>query len=161
MRNDLEAKLTEKTREVEQVTLHSIMAIAKTIEAKDTYTRGHSDRVARCSIEIAKRLGWDEKRLTDLHYFALLHDIGKIGVPDEILNKPMPISDDEYAILKKHSSIGGDILRNIRTIKNLYCGALYHHERYDGNGYPTGLSGENIPIEARIIAIIANITLKT
>lgn len=153
LRNDLEVKLAEKTKQVELVTLNSIMAIAKAIEAKDTYTSGHSDRVAMISVEIAKRLGWEEERIRDLNYMALMHDIGKIGVPDEILNKPMPLQDDEWEILKKHSTVGGDILKNIRTIQNLYYGALYHHERYDGKGYPNGLAGENIPVEARIIAI--------
>ena len=84
---------------------------------------------------------------------ALLHDIGKIGVPDEILNKPLPLEDEEYRILKQHSVTGGDILKNIGTFSNLKIGALYHHERYDGRGYPDGLAGENIPMEARIIAI--------
>lgn len=153
LRNDLEAKLEEKTRQVELVTLNSIMAIAKTIEAKDPYISGHSDRVALCSVEIAKRLGWDEERIKGLNYMALMHDIGKIGVPDEILNKPMPLKDEEYAILKQHSTVGGDILKNIRAIRHLYYGALYHHERYDGKGYPTGLAGEEIPVEARIIAV--------
>ncbi len=153
LRNDLEAKLEEKTKQVELVTLNSIMAIAKAIEAKDTYTSGHSDRVASISVEIAKRLGWEEERVRDLNYMSLMHDIGKIGVPDAILNKPMPLRDDEWEILKRHSTVGGEILKNIRTIHNLYQGALYHHERYDGKGYPCGLAGENIPIEARIIAI--------
>lgn len=153
LRHDLETKLAAKAREVELVTLNSIMAIAKTIEAKDTYTRGHSDRVAYCSVEIAKRLGWDEEHIRDLRYFALLHDIGKIGVPDSILNKPMPLTDEDFAILKRHSIVGAEILKDIGTIKNLFYGAMYHHERYDGKGYPAGLSGEDIPIEARIIAI--------
>ncbi len=153
LRNDLEVKLAQKAKEVELVTLNSIMAIAKTIEAKDTYTRGHSDRVAQYSVEIAKRLGWDEEHIRDLRYYALLHDIGKIGVPDSILNKPMPLSDEDFAILKEHTSAGAEILRDFGMIKNLYYGALYHHERYGGHGYPTGISGENIPIEARIIAI--------
>ena len=153
LRNDLESRLAEKTKEVELVTLNAIMAIAKTIEAKDNYTRGHSDRVAKCSVEIAKRLEWDETRIRDLHYMALLHDIGKIGVPDAILNKASRLENEEFDILKKHSVTGGEILGNIHTIDNLHYGALYHHERYDGKGYPKGLQGDDIPIEARIIAI--------
>lgn len=153
LRNDLESKLEEKTKQVELITLNSIMAIAKTIEAKDTYLSGHSDRVSYCCVEIAKRLGWDEEKIRDLNYMALMHDIGKIGVPDAILNKPMPLEDEDYEILKQHTTVGGDILKNIRTIRHLYYGALYHHERYDGKGYPTGLAGEDIPIEARIIAV--------
>lgn len=153
LRNDLESRLAEKTKEVELVTLNAIMAIAKTIEAKDRYTSGHSERVAKCSVAIAKCIGWDESRIKDLHYMALLHDIGKIGVPDEILNKPLPLADEEYAILKKHSVTGGEILKNIHTFSNLRVGALYHHERWDGKGYPEGIKAEDIPIEARIIAI--------
>lgn len=153
LRNDLESRLAEKTKEVELVTLNAIMAIAKTIEAKDNYTSGHSDRVAQCAVAIAKRLGWEESRIRDLHYMALLHDIGKIGVPDAILNKPLPLEEEEFTILKRHSVTGGEILKDIHTISHLRDGALYHHERYDGKGYPKGLSGEQIPVEARIIAV--------
>lgn len=153
LRNDLEAKLVEKTKEVEMVTLNAVMAIANTIEAKDLYTSGHSNRVAKCSVEIAKRMGMSEDDIKELNFKALLHDIGKIGVPDAILNKPMALADDEFAIIKKHPVIGGDILKNIAIVSNLHYGALYHHERYDGKGYPKGLMGDEIPYEARIIAI--------
>lgn len=153
LRNDLEAKLVEKTKEVEMVTLNAVMAIANTIEAKDLYTSGHSNRVAKCSVEIAKRMGMSEDDIKELNFKALLHDIGKIGVPDAILNKPMALADEEFAIIKKHPVIGGDILKNIAIVSNLHYGALYHHERYDGRGYPKGLMGDEIPYEARIIAI--------
>ena len=153
LRNDLEAKLVEKTKEVEMVTLNAVMAIANTIEAKDLYTSGHSNRVAKCSVEIAKRMGLPEEEVKELNFKALLHDIGKIGVPDAILNKPMALEEDEFAIIKKHPVIGGDILKNIAIVSNLHYGALYHHERYDGKGYPKGLMGDEIPYEARIIAI--------
>lgn len=153
LRDDLEEKLIEKTKQVELITLNSIMAIAHTIEAKDLYTSGHSNRVAQCSVSIARRLGWSEEDITNLNYSALLHDIGKISVPDVILNKPMALTNEEFAVLKKHPVIGGDILKSITTIPNVHLGALYHHERYDGTGYPSGIKGEDIPIEARIIAI--------
>lgn len=153
LRNDLEARLAEKTRQVELVTLNSIMAIANTIEAKDPYTSGHSNRVARCSVAIATRMGLDEETTKNLHFMALLHDIGKIGVPDEVLNKPLPLADEEFAIIKKHPTMGYEILKNITAISNVHFGALYHHERYDGRGYPAGIAGEEIPIVARIIAI--------
>lgn len=153
LRNDLETRLAEKTIQVELVTINSIMAIAKTIEAKDHYTSGHSDRVANFSVAIAKELGWDEERLKNLRYIALLHDIGKIGVPDTILNKPFPLADDEFTVLKNHAPVGAEILKDIHVIPNVQYGALYHHERYDGQGYPTGLAGKDIPIEGRIIAI--------
>lgn len=153
LRNDLQARLEEKTIELELVTLNSIMAIAKAIEAKDSYTRGHSDRVAMCSVAIAKKLGWDEEAIKNLKYTAMLHDIGKIGVPDAVLNKPEPLSEEEFEIIKKHTVTGGEILKDIRSIKNVQYGALYHHEKYDGTGYMSGIAGEAIPIEARIIAI--------
>ena len=152
-RNDLEAKLAEKTKQVELITLNAIMAIANTIEAKDRYTRGHSNRVARFCVEIATRMGMEEEKIKTLNFMALLHDIGKIGVPDEILNKPMPLDDDDFAIVKQHPTIGSDILKDITSIPDVHLGALYHHERYDGTGYPMGLKGQEIPIEARMIAI--------
>ncbi len=153
LQNDLEAKLEEKTKLVEKVSLNSIMVIANTIDAKDAYTSGHSLRVAKCSAAIARRLNWPEKDVQNLHYVALLHDIGKIGVPDAILNKPSKLSNEEFEIIKKHPVIGNDILKDIHVIKSVAEGALYHHERYDGRGYPFGLSGEDIPYCARIIGI--------
>lgn len=152
LRNGLEERLADKTKQVERVTLNSIMAIAHTLEAKDMYTSGHSKRVAQLSVTIAKRMGMSEEAINNLNFMALLHDIGKIGVPDMILNKPQPLSDEEFAVIKRHPVIGGEILQNITTITNVHIGALYHHERYDGTGYPMGLKGEEIPLEARIIA---------
>ena len=153
LRNDLESRLAEKTKQLELVTLNAIMAIANTIEAKDAYTSGHSNRVAKCSDAIAKKMGMSEDELRDLHFKALLHDIGKIGVPDAVLKKPFALDDEEFAAIKKHPVIGEEILKNITTIPNLHYGALYHHERYDGKGYPAGIEGQDIPYEARIIAI--------
>lgn len=153
LRNDLESKLEEKSRQLESVTIDMIMAIAKMLEAKDYYTSGHSDRVAMCSAAIARKLDWDEQRVQNLYHIGLLHDIGKVGVPDVILNKPMFLLEDEFAVLKKHSTTGAEILKGIYSIENIQYGVLYHHERYDGKGYPKGISGEEIPIEARIIAI--------
>lgn len=153
LRNDLEAQLQEKTRQVERVTLNSIMVIANTIDAKDAYTAGHSFRVAQCAEEIAKRLGWDENKRLNLHYVALLHDIGKIGVPDAILNKPLALTKEEFDVIRKHPVMGGEILKDIRMIPHVGEGALYHHERYDGRGYPTGLKGKTIPEFARVITI--------
>ncbi|MBP3603218.1 MAG: response regulator [Lachnospiraceae bacterium] len=153
LRSNLEMKLAEKTKQVEQITLNAIMAIANTIEAKDRYTRGHSNRVARYCVEIATRLGMSEEEIKALNFMALLHDIGKIGVPDEILNKPMPLDDDDFEIVKMHPAIGSEILKDLTSMPNMHIGALCHHERYDGKGYPSGLKGEEIPIEARMIAI--------
>lgn len=153
LQNDLEAKLDEKTKLVEKVSLNSIMVIANTIDAKDAYTSGHSMRVAKCSSAIARQLKWPEEDIQNIHYVALLHDIGKIGVPDAILNKPSKLSDEEFQVIKKHPVIGNDILKDIRIIRSVAEGALYHHERYDGRGYPLGLAGEDIPFYARIIGI--------
>lgn len=153
MRHDMEAQIQEKTRQIERVTLNSIMVIANTIDAKDTYTAGHSIRVAQCAEEIAKRLGWDENKRLNLHYVALLHDIGKIGVPDAILNKPLALTKEEFDIIRRHPVMGGEILKDIHMIPHVGEGALYHHERFDGRGYPTGLKGKTIPEFARVITI--------
>ncbi len=153
LRYDLETRLEEKTREVELVTIQSIMAIARTIDEKDKYTSGHSSRVAKCAVALAERIGWSEAECQNLHYVALLHDIGKIGVPDNILNKPSRLTDSEFAIIKKHPVMGNAILKDIKSIEHVNEGALYHHERYDGRGYPCGLKGEEIPITARIVGI--------
>lgn len=153
LQNGLESRLEEKTRLVEKVSLHSIMVIANTLDAKDEYTSGHSVRVARCAEAIARKLKWDEAEIQNLHNIALLHDIGKIGVPDAILNKPAKLSDEEFEIIKKHPIIGNDILKDIHMIKNVAEGALYHHERYDGSGYPFGMAGDEIPLCGRIIGI--------
>ena len=153
LQNDLEEKLEEKTELLEKVTLNAIMVIANTIDAKDAYTSGHSMRVAECSTAIAKRLNRPEKEVQNIHYVALLHDIGKIGVPDGILNKPGKLKPAEFEMIKKHPLIGNDILKGIHIIENVAEGALFHHERYDGHGYPFGLTGEKIPYCARIIGI--------
>lgn len=153
LRNHLEVQLQKKTDLLEQVTVNFIMAIANTIDAKDAYTSGHSLRVAKCAEEIAKALGWNEEQILNIHYIALLHDIGKIGIPDAILNKPSHLTEDEFNVIKMHPVIGHEILKDIRIIEQVSEGALYHHEKYDGTGYPNGLKGEEIPICARIVGI--------
>lgn len=152
-RNHLEKMVYKKTKEVEAISIQAIMAIANTVDAKDVYTRQHSMRVAKYSREIAKRLGWQDEEVANLYNMALLHDIGKIGIPDAILNKPARLTDEEFTIMKTHTKIGGEILKDITVIENVAGGALYHHERYDGHGYMLGLKGEEIPIFARIIGI--------
>lgn len=131
----------------------TILSIARTVDAKDSNTSEHSFRVSQYSVAIAKRYGFDEKQCENLRQMALLHDIGKIGIPDAILNKPAKLSDEEYEIMKSHVVRGGEILKDFTLIENVNVGALYHHERYDGKGYCAGLKGEEIPIEARIIGI--------
>ena len=146
-------ELQKRQEELRSVMAQAFSAIAGTIDAKDRYTRGHSSRVAEYSVALGKKLGLSKTELDNLYYTALLHDIGKVGVPDEILNKNGPLSDEEYAIMKKHPTMGGKILRNITMIGEIQEGALYHHERYDGKGYNGGLKGKEIPYVARIIGI--------
>ena len=151
--NDLEKKVEEKTAQIEQISFATIATIASMIEAKDSYTKGHSVRVSEYSARLAKRIGWSEEAVQNLKYIALLHDIGKVGIPDSVLNKPGKLTDIEYDIIKSHTTIGADILEDIETIPGVAIGARYHHERYDGNGYPNKLKGEEIPEIARIICI--------
>ena len=153
LRYGLERELLKKTKQVEMVTMHSIMSIANTIDAKDKYTSGHSIRVAKCSMAIARELGWTEEEQQNIQYVALLHDIGKIGIPDAVLNKPSHLTEEEFAMIKKHPVIGGEILKEIHTIPHVREGALFHHERYDGKGYPHGLKGRDIPLFGRIVCI--------
>lgn len=131
----------------------AIMTIARTVDAKDMNTSQHSFRVSEYSLLIAKRLGMDEEECEELRKTALLHDIGKIGIPDSVLNKPAKLTDEEYAIMKSHVVKGKEILEDFSGVKNIVEGARYHHERYDGKGYVEGLKGEEIPLNARIIGI--------
>ena len=131
----------------------TILSIARTVDAKDTNTSEHSFRVSEYSVSIAKRLGYSHDKCENLRQMALLHDIGKIGIPDSILNKPSRLTDEEYEIMKTHVIRGGEILKDFTMIDNVSVGALYHHEKYDGTGYCHGLKGEEIPMDARIIGI--------
>jgi len=131
----------------------TIISIANAVEARDKRTGRHSFRVAVYSMLIAAELGFDDEELENIRQIGLLHDIGKIGVPDSILNKPSRLTEEEYAIMKTHVDIGGEILKDFSYIKNVADGAKYHHERYDGKGYNAGLKGEEIPLTARIIGI--------
>ena len=150
---DLEKKVEEKTKQIEQISFETIATIASMIEAKDSYTKGHSIRVSEYSARLAKKLGWGEEKIQNLKYIALLHDIGKVGIPDSVLNKPGKLTEIEYGIIKSHTTIGGDILGEIETIPDVALGAKYHHERFDGKGYPEGLGGDEIPEVAKIICI--------
>ena len=150
---DLHSEVERKTREVESLSLHVVHTLADAIDAKDSYTKGHSGRVAEYSREIAKRHGYSVERQEDIYMIGLLHDVGKIGVPDAVINKPGKLTDEEFAKIKTHPGRGAQILENIKEMPQLAIGARWHHERFDGRGYPDGLSGENIPEEARIIAV--------
>ena len=153
LQRNLETLVFEKTRENEELFLHVVESLADAIDAKDNYTKGHSGRVAQYAKEIAQRYGYDEKQQELIFMMGLLHDVGKIGVPDEVINKPGRLTDEEFNRIKEHPVIGHKILSNIRKMPELADGARCHHERYDGNGYPEGISGENIPEKARIIAV--------
>ncbi len=131
----------------------TIIAIAKAVDAKDERTSQHSQRVSQYSVMIARELGFSEEELVNLKRAALMHDIGKIGIPDCILNKPARLTDDEYAVMKSHVTRGAEILKDFTLIDHVVEGARYHHERYDGRGYPDGLKGEDIPLYGRIIGV--------
>lgn len=131
----------------------TILAIAKTVDAKDSMTSQHSQRVSEYSVLISEKLGFSAAERENLRKAALLHDIGKIGIPDSILNKPDRLADKEYAVMKTHVTRGAEILKDFTLIEHVVEGAKYHHERYDGCGYPDGLKGGDIPLYGRIIAI--------
>lgn len=131
----------------------TILTIAKAVDAKDENTSQHSVRVSEYSVMIARKLGYSDDECENLRKIAILHDIGKIGIPDSVLNKPARLTDEEYAVMKSHVVRGAQILKNFTMIENVADGALYHHERYDGKGYISGLKGEEIPLNARIIGI--------
>ncbi len=152
LRHNLEEQVEQKTSEIQNITLQSIMAVANTVDSKEYLAKHHSVNVARISEEIAKRLGWNSDKITNLHYIALLHDIGNIGIPDNLFNKTGRFTKEEYSLVKRHTIIGADILDNT-SIDMAREGARFHHERYDGQGYPDNRAGEDIPIEARIIAV--------
>lgn len=150
---NLEARIDEKAHEAELLTLQSIEAIAHTIDAKDENTNGHSRRVARYSRAIASRMGFNEDDVETITRSALLHDVGKIGIPDAVLKKSGRLTDEEYDTIKQHTLIGSDILSVITTFEHIPDGARSHHEHFDGSGYPDGLSGKDIPITGRIVAV--------
>ena len=131
----------------------SIETFTGFIDAKDPYTNGHSTRVARYSRLIAEKMGYEGEELDRIYYIALLHDCGKIGIPDNILSKPDKLTDEEYQVIKSHTVQGGEILNHFKSLEGVNEGALYHHERYDGTGYPKGLVGKEIPLIARIICV--------
>lgn len=153
-RKDLQRRLDEKTREMERITIQAIMTVANTVDAKDDYTKGHSMRVAAYSELMAQRLGWSEEEIQNIYYVAMLHDVGKIGVPDAVLNKPFKLTDLEFNLIKGHTIMGAEILNDFKMFPNVGIGAKYHHERYDGKGYPEGLKAESIPLVARIIGLV-------
>lgn len=146
-------KLDKRSRQLKRMTNQVMKTLAGTIDAKDKYTNGHSVRVAQYSAMIAAEMNMSRDEQDNIYYIGLLHDIGKIGVPDDIINKTTKLTDEEYAIIKTHPVIGSEILEKMSELPDIMVGARWHHERYDGKGYPDGLAGENIPLVARIIGV--------
>ena len=130
-----------------------LSTLSRAIEARDPYTRGHSARVTEIAEAIARRLGWDAERLALLRVGGPLHDVGKLGVSDEVLAKPGRLDDDELEQIREHPKLGARILLRVAAFRAAIPYVLYHHERWDGNGYPSGRAGEQIPLEARVLAV--------
>lgn len=149
----LQDEVKKNAIKVEKLSLQAMLTLAQTIDAKDKYTKGHSSRVAQYSKKLAIKLGLSDAEQDTIYFMGLLHDIGKIGIPDNIINNPQKLTDEEFAIIKKHPEIGFDILKNFAEIPNIEAGARWHHERMDGKGYPDGLKGEQIPRLVRIISV--------
>jgi putative nucleotidyltransferase with HDIG domain len=157
---NLEQLVKERTSNLQQALLvikkghlDSVKVLAGAIDAKDPYTRGHSDRVRKMSMRIAMKMGFSEEKLENLVFGALLHDIGKIGIRDEVLQKKGPLSPEEYQYVQQHPLIGVKIIEGVDSFKDKISMIRNHHEHFDGSGYPDGLMGETIPLEARIIAV--------
>ncbi len=146
-------RLKKAAHENHLLFINSVRMLAAAIDAKDPYTRGHSERVARYSMAIGKNLGMPEKEMRDLRISALLHDVGKIGIDDRILRKPGSLSDDEFEIMKQHPAKGAAIMSGVAQLIEIIPGMKYHHEKWSGGGYPDNLQGEQIPMQARIIAL--------
>ncbi len=140
-------------KELKDTFYEVVFALAEAIEKRDPYTGGHTKRVMEYSILIANQMGLDKDFIEKLKLSAILHDVGKIGVPDRVLLKQDKLDDEEYKIIKGHPKVGADILRKVKKLKEIIAGVELHHERFDGKGYPYGLKGKEIPLSARIIAV--------
>ena len=153
-RSTLEHMVQKRTRQLQSTFLSAINSLVRTLEARDAYTSGHSMRVRRLALRLAVGLGLDARQRKHISLASKLHDIGKVGLPESILNKEGTLSESEVALVREHPVIGERILTPIIRSQTVLAAIRGHHERYDGTGYPDGLSGENIPLEARIIAIV-------
>lgn len=150
---DINEKLELANEQLKEAYYGTIESLRLAVDAKDSYTKHHSDRVSYYSVLIGKQLGLNEEELEILKQGALFHDVGKIGIPDSILQKPGKLTNEEYDDIKNHPSIGSKILAPAKIFNDLVPMVLHHHERYDGRGYPVGLSGEDIPLMARIVCV--------
>lgn len=146
-------KLLRQQKHDAQIIEQSISTFINFIEAKDPQTKGHSERVARYSYLLAQKMGYSERECNRISYVALMHDCGKISIPVTILQKKDKLTEEEYEVIKSHTTYGNQMLRDFSSIDGISMGALYHHERYDGKGYPSGIAGEEIPMIARIIGV--------
>jgi putative nucleotidyltransferase with HDIG domain len=150
---ELHLRWSSRYLELKELLVGLTRALTAAIDAKDSYTFGHSERVGRIAVELAREMGIDGEDLGDIYLAGLLHDIGKIGIRDDVLRKPGKLTPEEQEHIRQHVTIGYSILADLRQIRNLLPGVLYHHERWDGQGYPDGLAGDNIPLMARILAV--------
>jgi HD-GYP domain-containing protein (c-di-GMP phosphodiesterase class II) len=150
---DLHMRSSGRYQDLKELLVGLTRSLTAAIDAKDSYTFGHSERVARVSVEIGRELGMQEEELSDIYLAGLLHDIGKIGIRDAVLTKRDRLTPEEFEHVKQHVTIGYKILADLRPIRSLLPGVLYHHERYDGTGYPDGLAGEAIPFLARVLSV--------
>lgn len=153
LQQNLQEEVNRQTLQIKVLTREITEALSKTVDAKDHYTKGHSARVAKYSAEIARRMGKSPKEQEEIYYMGLLHDIGKIAVAGSIIRKNARLTEDEFEEVKEHPMAGYEILKTITVMPNLPLGAKYHHEHFDGSGYPDGLKGYQIPEVARIIAV--------
>ncbi len=141
-------------RELREVFISTISALAAALESRDPHTSGHAERVAAYAVRVGERMGLDRDQVNLLEYVAILHDIGKIGIPDHILQKPGSFTEGEWLLMRRHSAIGAGIIQRIKQLETGADWVMHHHERYDGRGYPDGLAGEDIALEARILAAV-------
>jgi HD-GYP domain-containing protein (c-di-GMP phosphodiesterase class II) len=149
----LHLRAAQRYQHIKDLLVGLTRSLTAAIDAKDSYTFGHSERVARAAVVLGRELGLQEDEQSDIYLAGLLHDIGKIGIRDDVLTKRGPLTDEEFRHIQQHPVIGHRILAGLHAIAHLLPGVLYHHERYDGKGYPEGLRAEAIPLLARILAV--------
>lgn len=150
---ELEQRVQEQSEQLENLFVDALLSLANAIEARDGYTGGHVDRVTGYAVATGKELGLTEEALRNLWVSGLLHDVGKIGVPDQILSKPGKLTDEEYRVMQRHPEMGAAIMRRSSFLRPAVPGVLHHQERWDGGGYPAGLRGQDICMEGRILAV--------